>query len=221
MNRSFRLSLASAIALVALFGAVAPSAAAEKGTFSIGGNFGTGMYSNSDLNDELGSSSEEIKSGWEIGGSLRYQVSPRLGLDLEVNRMKPASSTPDPGNPDIKLSTPGMAIPLNLYYLLSENDKYAFNLFGGAGLVTGAKLHGEQEGNPTEIDYATKASFYGQAGVETQWRVAPTFALTARALGRMAKAEIDDPAITEQIDLDYSGFAFGVGARLMFGGGGQ
>jgi hypothetical protein len=204
------------VALVALATAAAPSWSAGVGTFSIGANFGTGIYSNSDLNETIETSGiEELTSGWEYGGSLRYQVSPRLGLDLEVNRMNPASTTEDAGNPDIEVSSPGMAIPLNLYYMLSQNDQYAFNLFGGAGLVTGGKFKAEQGGTETELD--AKSSFYGQAGLEAQYMISPQFALGARVLGRTAKSEIEesDPSV----DIDYTGFAFGVGARLSFGGG--
>ena len=217
MLSSNRLVRIVAPALVAVAVAVAPAWSAEPGTFSLGGNFGTGMYSNSDLNEALGPSTEEITSGWEMGGSLRYQVTPRLALDLEVNRMKPASSTEDPGNPDVELSTAGLAIPLNLYYTLSENDRYGFNMFGGAGMVTGASLHGEQDGNPSVVDLEAKSSFYGQAGLEAQYMMSPQFALGARFMGRMAKSEIEesDPSV----DIDYTGFAFGLGVRMSFGGG--
>lgn len=203
----------AAAAILALAVLTGPAGAATQGTWSLGANFGTGMYSNSELNDELGTGVEEITSGWEFGGSLRYQVSPRLALDLEVNQMKPASTTEDPGNPDIELSTPALAIPVNAVYELSRNEKNAFNLFGGAGIVTGAKFRAEQGGPATELDAAT--SFYGQAGLEAQWMMSTQFSLGARAFGRMAKAEIDET----EIDADYSGFGFGLGARMSFGGG--
>lgn len=217
MNTQIRHGFTAA-ALVALAALAGPASAATQGTFSIGANFGTGMASNSDLNDALGPDVEEVKSGWEMGGSLRYQVTPRLALDLEVNRMKPASTTESSGNPDVDLSTPGLAIPLNLYYTLTENETYAFNLFGGAGVVTGAKLHGEADGSD-DLDIDGASSFYGQAGLESQWMLTRSFALSARALGRMAKSELEDtdPAV----DIDYSGFAFGIGARMSFGGGGE
>jgi hypothetical protein len=205
----------SAAALVALAVLSGPAYAATQGTFSLGANFGTAMYSNSDLNDALGPDVEELSSGWEYGGSLRYQVSPRFALDLEVNRMVPSSTTEDTGNPDIEISTPAMAIPVNAVYEISRNETHAFNIFGGAGVVTGAKFHAEQGGHEDETDAAT--SFYGQAGLEAQWMMSPQFALGARAFGRMAKAEIEDT----DIDADYSGIGFGIGARMNFGGTGE
>ena len=219
MHRHLRLMFIAA-AVLALASLAGPAAAAQQGTFSIGGNFGTGIYSNSDINDELEVSGyEEITSGWEYGGSLRYQVSPRIALDLEVNRMNPASTTEVSGNPDVELSTPGLAIPLNLYFLLSENDQYAFNLFAGAGMVTSSKFKAEQGGIEDEVD--AESSFYGQLGVEAQWMLSPQFSLGARALGRMAKAELEADPGDPTFDVDYSGVAFGLGARLSFGGGGE
>jgi opacity protein-like surface antigen len=219
MQRSL-LSLSSvAVALVALAVFVSPASAAMPGTFSIGGNFGTGIYSNGDINDILEEGGQDkINSGWEYGGSLRYQMSPKLALDLEANFMNPAVTIEGTGgDPDTDISTPGMAVPLSLYYQLSQNETTAFNIFGGAGIVTGAKLKLESDGEEDEADAAS--SFYGQAGLEAQYMVSQSFALGARAMGRMAKSEIEDS--DPSLDIDYSGFAFSLGARMMFGGGGS
>jgi hypothetical protein len=215
MIRNLRLPLLLVLALLVVSASIVPATAAPKGTFSIGGNFGTGVYSNSDLNDAL-DPLEEVTSGWEYGGSLRYQLSEKLALDLEGNLMNPSSTTPDSPDPDIEISTPGLAIPLSLYYTLSENDQYRFNLFGGAGIVSGPKVKATQDGEPDQ-ELKASSSFYGQGGLETQWMVSPQFALSARALGRIANSTIDDtdPAV----DIQYGGFAFGIGARISFGGG--
>lgn len=222
MPRHFRfIASTAAVALIALVAFVAPASAGMPGTFSVGGNFGTGIYSNSDLNDApMMTGLEKVTSGWEYGGSLRYQVSPRLGLDLEANFMKPKSTTVAAGFEDTKVTTSGVAIPLNLYYRMSENETTVFNLFGGAGIVTSAKAREQQGTFESETD--GKSSFYGQAGLEAQYMVSPMFAFGARALGRMAKSELErtnpsDPAV----DIDYSGFAFSLGARMSFGGGGE
>ena len=219
MQRSLLSFSSVAVALVALAAFVVPASAATPGTFSIGGNFGTGIYSNGDINDILEEGGQDkINSGWEYGGSLRYQMSPRLALDLEANFMKPAVTIEGSGtDPDTDVSTPGMAVPLSLYYQLSQNETTAFNIFGGAGIVTGAKLKLEADGGEEEEADAA-SSFYGQAGLEAQYMVSQSFALGARALGRMAKSEIEDS--DPSIDIDYSGFAFSLGARMMFGGGG-
>lgn len=223
MLRHVRFVIVAAVAAMLLSALVHP-AAAQKGTFSLGGNFGTGMYSNNDINDVLALLDvEKIESGWEYGGSLRYKVGPRVALDLEFNRMVPKSTTATPPEPDVILSTPGMAIPLSLYYAVSENDRYRFNVFGGAGIVTSAEFRGEQSG-AEDVSLDAKSGFYGHAGLETEWLVSPQFSLSARALGRMASAEIkgSDPNVdVTTLDIEYGGFAFGLGARVSFGGGGN
>jgi hypothetical protein len=214
MLRKLRSLFMAASVLLAVAVAAAPASAA-KGEFSIGGNVGVGFYSMGEINDALVEDDfEEISSGMEFGGSLRYQVSERAALDLEVNRLNPKSTTEDPGFPDIEFSAPALAIPLNLVYTLSENDQYRFNLIAGAGLLSGAKLRGVQ--GPVELESDSASGFLGQAGFETMWKLSPQFALTARALGRMGSASLDD----EDVDASYSGGVLGLGLRASFGGSG-
>ena len=216
-----RRPVLAAAALVAAAALPFPAMAATPGVFSLGLNLGTGIYSNSDINDVLEANDfEEITGGWEYGGSLRYQVSPKIGLDLEVNRIDPSSTTDIPGEPEVEFSTPAMAVPLNLVYELSSNDTNVFNLFGGPGILTGAKFRAEQDPDEEESDAGT--AFYGQIGLEALWKLSPTFALGARALGRTASTEIDDPDNDlDGFEMNYGGIAFGLGARVFFGGGGE
>ena len=215
MHRHLHRMSFAAVALVALAG-VAPAMAAEQGTFSIGGTFGTGIYSNSKINDGLDPGVDKVSSGWEYGGSLRYQASPRLALDLGATMMVPKSTTPATPD-DIVLSTPGTAVPLSLYYTVSENDQYRFNMFGGAGMVFGAKGKEEGGGSPA-VESESASAFYGHGGVEAQWMVSPQFALGARVLGRTAKATVKGATPDDDLEIDYSGVAFGLGAQMMFGG---
>jgi len=206
--------------LLAIALASAGPAQAAKGVWSLGGNFGTGIYSNSEINDDLDLIGiDKITSGWEYGGSLRYGISPKASIDAEFNSINGKSSTSDSPNPDIEASTTGMAVPLSLYYTLSENDDALFNLFIGAGPMFSTKYKLEQGSN--SIEGKGKTTFYAHLGLEAQYKLSPTFALTARALGRLAKAsdveDKDDPSNTEDVDL--SGAAFSLGARLYFGGG--
>lgn len=219
MQRHLRAIGGTAVALLALAAGTSPALAATPGTFSIGGNFGTGIYSNSDLNDSLEVYGfEEVSSGWELGGSLRYQISPKVALDLEANSLNPKSSTEIPGEDELELSTPALAVPLNLYVTLSENDQYRFNVFAGAGVLSGVKVKREG-GGFIESESETASSFYGQGGLEAQMMVSPQFALTARALGRLAKATIEED--DDEFDVDLSGVAFGLGARIAFGDTGE
>lgn len=215
MIRSLRLFAFAAVAALALSSLAAP-AFAQVGAVSLGGNFGVGFYSPSDINDALEAADfEKITSGLEFGGSIRYQFSEKAALDLEVNKLNPKSSTPDPGNPDIEYSLPALAIPLSLVYTLSENDQYRFNLVVGGGLLSSVKLRGEQ--GPTELETDGESGIMGQAGFETMWKLSPQFGLTARALGRIGSATVDDSGT--EYDVSYAGGTLGVGARVSFGGG--
>ena len=49
----------AAVAILALVALTGPASAATQGTWSLGANFGTGIYSNSDLNDAL--TADQIK----------------------------------------------------------------------------------------------------------------------------------------------------------------
>jgi hypothetical protein len=209
-----------ALAAVALAFSTAPAFAA-KGQWSLGGNFGVGTYSNSDFNDALDSGGiKGVKDGWEFGGTLRYGLSPKLGLELEGMKLD-GKSTTESGPDHIDVHTKGIAMPLNLLIGLSQNDKYDFNAIVGAGPLLNAKFTADDGTSDTES--GSKTAFMGQGGFEGDYFMSRQFALSGRALGRYAKAsdvDVDksDPS-AGNINLDMSGFAFNLGLRVFFGGG--
>lgn len=215
MFRNLRSFGPAAFAAVALVFAAAPADAA-KGQFSIGAHAGRGLYSMSAFNDSLQAADlEKMKGNWEFGGSVRYQVSEKAALDLEATMLEPESTTEDPGNPDLVYTAPALAVPLSLVYTLSEGAKSRVNLVVGAGVLTGAKLRGEQ--GPTEVETESETPFFGQAGFEVDYFLSPQFALTGRALGRLAgEAEVVFGGV--EYPLSYTGATFGVGVRAYFGG---
>lgn len=219
MFHRHRAALVAAVAVAAALGISTGSAFA--GAFSIGGNFGTGMYSNSDINDLLKAESpprDEIKSGWEFGGSLRYGISEKLSIDAEGTKINAKSTTSDPaGDGDEHWSVKTFAIPVTLNYALSQNEKYAFSIFAGGGPMLSAKLEGHDDTNSVETDGQTK--FMGQGGLEGMWYAGPKMAITARVLGRTAKiSNLEQGGVATGIDADLSGVAFSLGLRAFFGG---
>ena len=210
----------AALAAVGLVVSTAPAFAA-KGQWSLGGNFGVGTYSNSDFNDALESGGiKGVKDGWEFGGTLRYGLSPKMGLELEGMKLDGKSTTTS-GTDELNVHTKGLAMPLNLLIGLSQNDKYDFNAIVGAGPLLNAKFTADDGTSDTES--GSKTAFMGQGGFEGDYFMSRQFALSGRVLGRYAKAsnvDIDknDPS-AGNIDLDMSGFAFNLGLRVFFGGG--
>jgi hypothetical protein len=212
-------TLAAALALLTAL-AVSPALAA-KGQFSIGGNFGTSITNGGAFNDSLKASIgsppyKDISGDWDFGGSLRYGISPKASLDLELNAIKAKGVSSESGT-TLTASEKGLATSLNLYYALSQNESFDFNFFIGAGPLLSAKwdlkdnLGGHEEGS-------SKTGLYAQGGLEGQYKLAKQFALSARVFGRLAKVNdvtwTDDP--TTKFDINMSGLAFSVGARAFF-----
>jgi hypothetical protein len=228
-------ALAGLVAIViAASVALAAPASAAKGQWSIGGNFGVGMYSNTAINDTLdaafegsGVTPKHVKSGWEYGGSLRYGISPKASLDYEVNLMNGKGTTDanaTAGTPEIEVKTTGIAGPLSLYYELGKSEKSIFNFFVGVGPMYGTKWKVTAKSNPEVVTEAkSKTGLYAHAGFEGDYMLSKSVAITARALGRYAKAkdvEWTDPADatnTQKIDVNLSGGAFSLGLRAFFG----
>jgi len=224
--------LTVAVAIIALS---APAHAA-KGQWSLGGNFGVGLYSNSKINDFLDSVStsgslsptlKHPKSGWEYGGSLRYGISPKASLDYELNLLNGKGKTDltNPAGEKVEVKTTGLAGPLSLYYELGKSDKSAFNFFVGVGPMFGTKFKIKASDSSTTVtdEAKSKTGLYAHAGFEGDYMLSESFAITARALGRYAKAknvtwtDPTDPSNVIVKDVNLSGGAFSLGLRAFFG----
>ena len=215
---SARKSSIQAIAFACALLVSVGTAHAAKGEFSIGGVFGVGFYSGGSLNDSLEAAGyKKVSEGWEYGGSLRYALSPKISLDAEVLSIN-GKGTTDSVTPKFQAEVNGIAAPLSLYYAISENDNSALSLFVGAGPMFKTGWSTSQE--PNETDSKNTTAFYGHAGIEGQWRMSHTLALTTSALARIAKAkdveQSDDPLT--KLDVSMDGFALNLGLRAFFGG---
>jgi hypothetical protein len=219
MIKNLRSPLVAVVALATGLGLAAGTAHAAKGQWSIGGNFGVGTYSNGAFNDSLDVLGlKNVKDGLEYGGSIRYGVSPKVALDYEVNLLN-GKVTDDSYSPNVDISTKSIALPLSLYYQLASNDKYAFHFFVGAGPMVSTKW--KITDGLTTFESKNKTAFYAHGGFEGDLMLSKTVALTARALGRLAKAsDVEDAADpTTKVDVDLSGAAFSLGLRVFFGSG--
>src|SRR5262249_51892568 len=111
-----------------------------------------------------------------------------------------------------------------LYYNLSSNDKDAFMFFIGGGPMYSTKWKLETKGSsPQTLEAKGKTGFYAHAGFEADHKLSKSVAITARALGRYAKAsdvtytDPTDPTIQYKADVNLSGGAFSLGLRAFFG----
>jgi hypothetical protein len=221
MFKNLRSALVVAGAFALGLGLAAGPAQAAKGQWSLGGNFGVGTYSNSQFNDSLTAIGlKHVTDGFEYGGSIRYGVSEKVALDYEVNLLN-GKVTDDTKTPNVDITTKAVALPLSMYYLLSQNDKYAFHLILGAGPMVSTKWKVTDGTVLGTAESASKTTFYAHGGFEGDWMVGKTVAITGRVLGRLAKASDVEDALNPNVktDVDLSGFAFGLGLRVYFGKG--
>jgi hypothetical protein len=196
-------------------------ASADPGAWSLGANFGVGTYSNKDVNDGLPTGVDDIKDGWEFGGTIRKGMSVKTSLELE-GMMMDGKTTYESSGTTADFHTKGIAMPVNFLYALSQNDTHDFNLLVGAGPVF--NMHGTSKIEDTtgtfEGESASKTAFMAQGGFEGDYKVSTQFALSGRVLGRYAKASDVDLDKTDpsqgSIDIDHSGFAFSLGMRMFF-----
>jgi hypothetical protein len=167
------------------------------------------------------------KSGWEYGGSIRYGISPKASLDYELNLLNGKGKTDitSPGPEKFEIKTTGLAAPLSLYYELGKSDKSVFNFFVGVGPMLATKFKFTESNSTTSVtdEAKSKTGLYAHAGFEGDYMLSKSFAITARALGRYAKAkdvtwtDPTDPSNVIKKDVNLSGGAFSLGLRAFFG----
>src|SRR5206468_6273343 len=110
----------------------------------LGAYAGVGSYANGDVNDQLRSAGyDEIKSGFEFGGSFRYPVSSKLSLDVEVDRLRGRSDNAFSGGGREKITTSGTPLVGNLYIGALESEDTDVDVFLGAGPLFSAKIEDE------------------------------------------------------------------------------
>ena len=232
MTRTAWKRVVCTAAILVLAGA--SNASAAKGEWSLGGNFGVGMYSNSALNDSLdvhytfsGVSPKHVKSGWEYGGSIRYGISPKASLDYEVNFLNGKATTDANATavtPAVEVKTTALAGPLSLYINLSQNDKDDFDFFVGAGPMYSTRWKVDVTGgSPPTFEAKSKVGLYAHLGLEAEHKLSKSLSVSARVLGRYAKSSdvtYTDPANSanqRKVDVNLSGAAFSIGLREHFG----
>lgn len=208
---------------------------------SIGAIFGLGQAVNQDLADLASSAgvaaADDFSANAEFGYSVRFPLKPRWSIDFEVSRLRADTEDKLPKTRNAHATYVASAIPLvaSLYYQVNSHPKMRISGFGGAGLFPAeAKLQFDNSlvaGRiiPTQI-VGDGTGFYLHAGVETEYMVAPRFAVSARVLARYANSgDLDWPRDNFEIyesfpasvlgkrSIEFSGLAAHVGVRAYIG----
>jgi hypothetical protein len=208
---------------------------------SIGGIFGVGQAVNQDLADLASSAgvaaADDFESNPEFGYSVRFPLRPRWSIDFELSRLRATTQDELPETRNAHAEYLATAIPVvaSIYYQVNGHPKLRISGFAGLGIFPAeAKLLFDQtlvSGRliPTQV-VGEATGYYLHAGVETEYLVAPRYAVSVRLLGRRASSgDLDWPRDNFEIyesfpasvlgkrSVDFSGVAAHVGVRAYIG----
>jgi hypothetical protein len=197
---------------------------------SLSFNFGTGSGDNKNMGEIVqslnGPDKYSVKP--QFGGSVRFPISPRLSIELELQRLRATTANTDPPPDNIKFEVTGYPMSLSLYHSTLTSRLFRLNLFAGGGLLSTAESKvdlGDAFGSGTEITISgQKTGAYFHGGVEAEYVASPRLALAGRVMGRYAKAnkvfgdiDLDTGVAWKDRNIDFSGYAATIGLRAYIG----
>lgn len=197
---------------------------------SLAFSFGVGSGKNEDMGDlpAAGGGPNEFDTKPSFGGSVRFPLSPRLSLDLEMQRFRATQKDTFPETQGGRFEITQLPVSISLYHATLLRTKWRVNTFIGAGAVMPATSTIFFFFGPTERASITdeRTGFYAHAGLEGEFLATPRFAITGRVMGRTAKTsglykgstlEIWGTTPIANRDVDFSGFGAQLGVRAYIG----
>ena len=203
---------------------------------SISGFYGLGSGDNKDFGEyvALGGGDKKFDNKPFFGIGVRFPLAPKWSLDLEMQRFRatnedtvvvPVSIFSGRGTYELT-ATP---LVVSVVYLVHDGGKFRASVFAGGGPM----LNAYAEDKFTFFGFIplkttdTKVGTYFHGGVEGEFQLHPKLWVTARVLGRSAKATkmfkgspFTQYSGTETIgdrDLDFSGYGLTLGLRGYIG----
>jgi hypothetical protein len=212
----FRSALTLALAAAALH--AAPATAQEslfpRGAFSVGAQGGYALFSMGQINDQIriintinGTDFEELDSGWDFAGDVRYAVTDVYFVGVEAGTLRGETNSDS-----LDRSFEASAVPVVLIGgggVTNAESGIAFRIIGGLGALLNGTF--EQAGTGE----VSGSAFLFQLGGEFEYRPSRAFGATVQAMVRQSKVSKPDGA---PYDLDFSGGSARLGLRLYFGG---
>lgn len=197
---------------------------------SLAFSFGRGSGDNEDMAEIAvpGGGAEKYDGKPQIGGSVRFPVSQRLSLELELQRLRATNVDSNPPPNDTRFEVTAYPLSLSLYHATFTHRSFRVNLFGGGGLLSSAisKIEFGDFGGSAITVSGQKNGSYFHGGLETEVLLHPRVALAGRVMGRAAKADkvLDEfdfdaygVATLKNRSVDFSGFAATFGLRAYIG----
>jgi hypothetical protein len=205
-------------------------AAGRRVPASMSFSYGTGSGDNKDMAEiaVAGGGNDKYSSKPQFGGAVRFPISPRLSLELELQRLRATDVDGNAPPNDVRYEITAYPLSLSLIHSTYSKSKFRLNLFAGAGLLSSATStiqFSNFGGTPLTIS-GQKSGGYFHGGLETEVLLHPRVALTGRVMGRYAKADkvLDDfsflaygTASLKDRAVDFSGFAATIGLRAYIG----
>jgi hypothetical protein len=193
-------------------------------------SFGTGSGDNKNMGElpAAGGGPNKFDATATFGGSVRFPLSPRLSIELEIQRFRATAADTFPETQGGRFEVTELPISVSLYHATLVHPKWRVNTFIGAGAVTPASstlfffLTSTERASISD----EKTGFYGHAGLEGEYLASSRFAITGRLLGRVARASgfyAGSPlklwGTTPLADrkVDFSGFGAQLGLRAYIG----
>jgi len=200
---------------------------------SLSFNFGSGSGDNEDMAEiaVAGNGEDKYTTKPQIGGSVRFPITQRLSLDLELQRLRATNkdAIPEPNTAHYEITA--YPLSLSLYHSTFTSRYLRLNLFAGGGLLSSAisridlMLNFGSGDVPVSVA-GEKTGSYFHGGLEAEVLVHPRVSLAGRLMGRSAKAEkvLDEygfdaygSASLKDRTIDFSGFAATLGLRAYIG----
>jgi len=200
--------------------------AGERVPASLAFTYGTGSGDNKDMAEiaAAGGGDDKYDTKPEFGGSVRFPVTPRVSLEIELQRFR--ATNQDANNPPLQYEIAAFPFSVSGVYDVVPRSKWRVNVFGGLGsmLVSTTKIGVDFLGARIQLS-DQKNGFYAHGGVEGEYLIVPKLAVTGRLLARYAKTtnmyKDQDNSLNgvplKGRDTDFSGFGAHIGLRAYIG----
>ena len=197
---------------------------------SLAFSWGMGSGDNKNMAElpNAGGGEDKFENKPSFGGSVRFPITRRLSLDIEMQRFLATATDTFPETNGGRYEINAYPISASVYHATISNPRWRLNTFLGLGAMTAATstirffLGSERVALSDQ-----KTGFYGHGGFEGEFLLTPRFAVTGRVLGRMAKVSglYKDSDLTlygpnsplANREIDFSGFGAHVGVRAYIG----
>ncbi len=158
------------------------------------------------VNQQNGTRYNDLDSGYELLGEIRYALTSGVFLGAEAGTLKGHTEDPVEGG---TIEVSGAPIVVTAGWAFHDEPGISVRLLGGLGVLL--------DGTFREIGVGevSGTGFLLDIGGEIEWRPAQGLGLSVQGLARQALVERPTGFLA---DLDFSGGTFRLGMRAYFGG---